>query len=88
MARPQLELSDVLGPMLLSFGLACALWAFFTADVPAPALAAQALACCLMGIPATLWGWARADRRDAALRRGPQVLGRVGAAHAVARRAA
>lgn len=85
--RVRLEFSDVLGPMLLSFGLVCAVWAFVTAEVPAHGLAGLALGCCLVGIPATLWGWSRADRREA-LPRGPVVLGRVGPAAVRARRAA
>jgi hypothetical protein len=88
--RGPLQLSDVLGPLVLTFGFVAALWAFTAAD-PAPSgLAALALVCCLAGIPMTLWGWERADRRELDRRRvgSGVVLGRIGPNGSVGRRAA
>jgi hypothetical protein len=91
MDRRGFELSDILGPLLLTFGLSCAVAVFALGDPNAQGPATLAFACCLIGIPATLWGWERADRRE--LRRFGTggtggVLGRLGTPERPARRAA
>lgn len=79
MTRDRITLMDILGPLVLGFGLGMALLAWAVGDPVATGPASVAFVSCLAGLALTAAGWTASDRRE--IRQAVEdraVLGRVG----------